>query len=447
MDTNFFENLLKSVPVGVLALTFHGKITYINNLAINLLDLDSSSLTNINILDKIPTFSKYISNSKKTYLEKNIIIHKNKKNISCTLSTINQDDYLSGYIIVLNNIDIVNSSIKKPSFLHAKYVFDDIVGESPQLKRVINECKELASNSCSIMITGESGSGKELLAQSIHNASPRNNNPFIAVNCGAIPKNLIESELFGYESGSFTGAKLAGSQGKFQQANGGTIFLDEIGEMPLDMQVTLLRVLQEKSITKIGGKESIPIDIRVISATNKDLKEEIKKGRFREDLYYRLTVFPVDVPPLKDRIGDIPILLDHFLKVKSESLNKPIPKISEESFKKIISYCWPGNIRELENFIENIIVLDGLSSFKIDLAECHCLTHDNLGNMLPLSSLPIESCEENITPLIILEQKEIKRAIQLCDGNMTKVAAKLGISRNALYNKIKRYSIIVNRPV
>ena len=329
------------------------------------------------------------------------------------------------------------------------YTFEDIVGESDQIKKVISECKSISNSPSTVLLLGESGCGKELLAQAIHNNSDRSTNPFIAVNCGAIPESLIESELFGYEGGAFTGSSKKGSIGKFELANGGTIFLDEIGEMPIEMQVTLLRVLQEKVISKIGGKEPISIDVRVIAATNKDLKEEIKKHKFRSDLYYRLNVLPIKVPPLKDRIGDVPVLLNYFLKLKSKKLNKPIPNISKSLFNKMICYCWPGNVRELENFVENIVALNGSTTCEMDLEECHCLTHDNLGN--PIKSLdlnnPFTLCEEDtlenntVIPLVILEQNEIKKALRVYNGNITHAAKKLGISRNALYNKMKRYNI------
>lgn len=324
------------------------------------------------------------------------------------------------------------------------FTFDDIIGESTQLKKVIREGKSIAGSISTVLILGESGSGKELLARAIHNHSPRKHKPFVAINCGSIPKSLVESELFGYEGGAFTSSNKSGSLGKFELANGGTIFLDEIGEMPLDAQVTLLRVLQEKVITRIGGKHEIPVDVRIIAATNKNLKDEIKLGNFRGDLYYRLSVLPIKLPLLKDRIGDVPILLDYFLELKSKNLNKPLPKVSKELFNKMISYCWPGNIRELENFVENIVSLNGESTTELDLEECHCLTHDNLGN--PIVNVDTikglkECSEETIIPLVILEQLEIKKALILCNGNITLASKKLGISRNALYSKMKRYNI------
>lgn len=328
------------------------------------------------------------------------------------------------------------------------YTFDDIIGESQQIKEVISQCQVISNSPSTVLLLGESGCGKELLAQAMHNNSSRNNKPFIAVNCGALPANLVESELFGYEPGAFTGSNKNGALGKFELANGGTIFLDEIGEMALDMQVILLRVLQEGVITRIGGKNPIHIDVRVIAATNKDLKQEVKNKKFRSDLFYRLNVLPINVPPLKDRIGDVPILLNHFLYTKSKKLNKTIPTISNSLFNKMITYCWPGNIRELENFVENLVALNGEATCKIDLAECHCLTYDNLGNLIDPKSDDksheiCETTDDIIIPLIVLEQREIKKALQVCRGNISKAANKLGISRNALYNKMKRYGITI----
>ena len=323
--------------------------------------------------------------------------------------------------------------------------FDNVVGKSKAIQRVVEECKKISNSNSNLLITGESGTGKEFFAKAIHNSSSRKDYPFIPVNCGAIPRELIESELFGYECGAFTGANRQGHIGKFELANGGTIFLDEIGEMPLNMQVSLLRVLQDKCVTRIGSKKCNRVDVRIIAATNKDLRKAVQEGKFRRDLYYRLNAFNIQLPPLKERIGDIPIFLEHLLKEKSSELNKPIPKMSEHLFQKVISYCWPGNIRELENFVENFVALDGISTYDINFDECHCMTHDNLGNKISYekSSGTVEKIEENneILPFVELEKREIKKAIKVFDGNMTKVAAALGISRNALYNKIKRYEI------
>ena len=353
-------------------------------------------------------------------------------------------DLQEGYILLVKEKNFFSSVFNITKYTDKeKYDFKNIIGKSPQILKVIDECQRISNNNSNILITGESGTGKEFFARAIHNNSFRKNAPFIPVNCGAIPKELIESELFGYEAGAFTGANKNGYIGKFELAEGGTIFLDEIGEMPLSMQVTLLRVLQDKCITKIGSKKCTKIDVRIIAATNKDLKKAISENLFRKDLYYRLNAFNIHIPPLKDRIGDIPLFLDYLLKEKSIEFNKPIPIIPNTLFQKIISYCWPGNIRELENFVENFVALDGISTYDINLEECHCLTHDNLGNRIVYNEKEIKKLDdtEEVLSFAELEKREIKKAIKVYNRNMTKVAQALGISRNALYTKIKKYEI------
>lgn len=353
-------------------------------------------------------------------------------------------DLQEGYILLAKEKNFFSSVFNITKYNDKeKYDFKNIIGKSPQILKVIDECQKISNNNSNILITGESGTGKEFFARAIHNNSFRKNAPFIPVNCGAIPKELIESELFGYEAGAFTGANKNGYIGKFELAEGGTIFLDEIGEMPLSMQVTLLRVLQDKCITKIGSKKCTKIDVRIIAATNKDLKKAISENLFRKDLYYRLNAFNIHIPPLKDRIGDIPLFLDYLLKEKSIEFNKPIPIIPNTLFQKIISYCWPGNIRELENFVENFVALDGISTYDINLEECHCLTHDNLGNRIVYNEKEIKKMDdiEEVLSFTELEKREIRKAIRVYNRNMTKVAQALGISRNALYTKIKKYEI------
>lgn len=351
------------------------------------------------------------------------------------------------FLILFKEQEFFKSFSNKERQYHSKneeYSFENIIGKSNEIKKVIEESRKIANSNSNLLITGESGTGKEFFARAIHNSSSRKDYPFIPVNCGAIPRDLIESELFGYECGAFTGANKQGQIGKFELANGGTIFLDEIGEMPLNMQVSLLRVLQDKCVTRIGSKKCNRVDVRIIAATNKDLKKAVQDGKFRRDLYYRLNAFNIHLPPLKERIGDIPIFLDYLLKKKGSELNKPIPKMSAKLFQKVISYCWPGNIRELENFVENFVALDGISTYDINFDECHCMTHDNLGNKITFEkdTGKIKKVEkEEVLPLVELEKREIRKALKVYEGNMTKVASALGISRNALYNKIKRYEI------
>ncbi len=329
-------------------------------------------------------------------------------------------------------LDLVN----KYSGMRAVYNFEDIIGESKEIKKVINYAKSISSSPSTVLIEGESGTGKELLAQSIHNYGDRRENSFIALNCGAIPKSLIESELFGYEDGAFTGARRGGHAGKFELANGGTLFLDEIGEMPLDMQVSLLRVLQEGYVTRVGGDKIIPVDVRIIAATNKDLKKEVEKGTFRQDLYYRLSVIPIKLPPIRERKGDLPILIKYFFRIKSIKLNKPMPHIKEDIYHNMLQYNWQGNIRELENFIENIVNLRGDSSFMLEedfknIEDKHNFHENNIGL---LYSNKIRTLEE-------IEKEAIINTVNEYNRNMSQSAKALGITRATLYSKLKKYNI------
>ncbi len=326
---------------------------------------------------------------------------------------------------------------KKKKSTGAFFTFENIIGESEEIKSIISNCKLISDSPSTVLIEGDSGTGKEVLAQAIHNHSVRKDNRFIAINCGAIPKNIIESELFGYEEGAFTGGKKGGNLGKIELAHKGTLFLDEIGDMSYDMQIKLLRVLQEGRITRVGGNYEIPVDMRVIAATNKNLREEVKKGRFREDLYYRLCVIPIRIPSLKERREDIRELIDYFLEIKSIRLNKDIRKLDEGLLNQLLNHSWPGNIRELENTIENIVNLNGrmsLDIFKEEKEVEFCLKE----KCPKYKSFKLEK-EFN---LAVIEEKTIIRALNFNNQNISKTAKALGISRNTLYLKMKKYKII-----
>lgn len=359
---------------------------------------------------------------------------KGRYNVSAT--PIQIENEMIGMVIVFKEIKTVLDLVNKYSGMRAVYNFEDIIGESKEIKRVISYAKSISSSPSTVLIEGESGTGKELLAQSIHNYGDRREKSFIALNCGAIPKSLIESELFGYEEGAFTGARRGGHAGKFELANGGTLFLDEIGEMPLDMQVNLLRVLQEGYVTRVGGDKIIPVDVRIIAATNKDLKKEVEKGTFRQDLYYRLSVIPIKLPPIRERKGDLPILIKYFLRSKAIKLNKPMPDIKEDIYCNMLEYNWPGNIRELENFIENIVNLKGDSSFILEedfenIDHKHNFHENNIGL---LYSNKIRTLEE-------IEKEAIINTLNEYNRNMSQSAKALGITRATLYSKLKKYNI------
>jgi transcriptional regulator with PAS, ATPase and Fis domain len=316
------------------------------------------------------------------------------------------------------------------------FTFDELIGSSKNFVAVIEKAKMVAPNDVTVMISGESGTGKELLAQAIHSSSPRRQKSFVAINCGAIPDNLIESELFGYTGGAFTGANQQGRLGKFEVANGGTLFLDEVTEMPISLQTKLLRVLQEQKLERLGSNKSISLDVRIISATNKDIQKLIEKGLFREDLYYRLNVIPLELPPLRNRSDDIVALMNHFMTKHSEFITNRFSgeiKVEKRVFEYLKRYSWPGNIRELENVVMHMLNLI-----------------DGDGNVT-LESLPVYMRGDNIhnpnVGFVTIEDMEIAAILNALEfyGEDTEgkqaAADSLGISLTTLYRKLKKYNI------
>lgn len=316
----------------------------------------------------------------------------------------------------------------------AKYSFSNIIGESKSLMEVKNICQRAAMSDSNVLIMGESGTGKELFAHAIHNASDRASGPFVKINCAAIPSELLESELFGYEGGAFTGAKKEGKVGKFELANGGSIFLDEIGDMPLQMQVKLLRVLQEREIERIGSTKTRPINVRIISATNKNLEEEVKSANFREDLYYRLNVMSVNIEPLRKRKDDIRPLAKALVKKLSSQMGVHVDSISEKAMVALEAYDWPGNIRELENVIERSInLLDSDRIIKVSTLPVH-ITQSHKTHVYIAGSTLKEQ-------LYDVEKSIILECLNENQGNKQKTANDLDMSRTSLYQKLKSYGI------
>lgn len=306
--------------------------------------------------------------------------------------------------------------------------------KSPSMLKVAELVKKVAASNASVLLFGETGTGKELAAKAIHELGARHNMPLIKINCAALPETLLESELFGYEKGAFTGAVVQ-KPGRFELADGGTLFLDEIGEISPVLQVKLLRVLQEREFERLGGTKSIKVDVRLIAATNRNLQNMVKEGSFREDLYYRLNVVPISLPPLRDRKADIPDLINQFLNRASRISDKPAKGFSQAALEKLLQWKWPGNIRELENIVERCIVVS--SGNIIDL-------HD-LPEYLRVSATPgakIKTDSEKLDEAVDSAEKEvILNALINCDGNRTKASAQLGISRRSLHRKLQKYEI------
>lgn len=436
---NYMKTVIENVDKGIIIIDTHGIIININALGLKILEKKNNNLINEDINYIIPDFKNIvdrISNSNETIIREIKLSHDSKYKTEVTLKGIKHNEKLIGIVAILTKI---KENHKKSEFTGAFFTFNDIIGKSDAIKNVITNCKVIANSPSTVLIQGESGTGKEVLAQSIHNYSIRKDKKFVAINCGAIPANIIESELFGYEDGTFTGGKKGGRIGKIELANGGTLFLDEIGDMPLDMQVKLLRVLQEGRVTRLGGSKEIPVDMRVIAATNKNLKKEIKDGTFREDLYYRLCVIPIKLPPLRERKGDIRMLIEYFLTMKSIKLEKEIPNISKDLINKLLTYKWPGNIRQLENCIENIVNLNGELSYEI-LDESDDINKDLL-NINSSNNMISEDIIEQKFNLEDIEKATIINAIKYNNYNISKTAKSLGVSRNTLYLKIKKYNI------
>jgi len=317
----------------------------------------------------------------------------------------------------------------------AKYSWKSIIGNSLLMQEVKHMAAKAAKTDSNVLICGESGTGKELFAHAIHNDSRRFDGPFIKINCAAIPKDLLESELFGYEEGAFTGAKKQGKVGKFELANGGTIFLDEIGDMPLDMQVKILRVLQEKEVERIGGNKTIPINCRIIAATNRNLVERIKENEFREDLYYRLNVVNIEVPPLRARKEDVEILTLKLMEKLSNALGKYVSAITVDALDSLKSYNWPGNIRELENIVERAINMTEGETIELQHLPTFIIAeqHYEPKEVTTLTSLK-HAVEE-------VEKATIIKCLKAVHYNKLKAAKILGISRTSLYEKIEKFGI------
>lgn len=367
----------------------------------------------------------------------------NGRPTSCTLIPINLSSQRIGSLLKVEDISEIRRLIKerdealikienmKKKFLgevDLSDIFPSIIGESPKITNIKRLGYKASKTNSTLIIFGESGTGKSLLAKEIHNISGRKDNPFISVNCGSISESLLESELFGYEKGAFTGAKSEGKKGYFEIANGGSIFLDEIGEISKAMQVKLLQVLQNKSFYRVGGTKKVKVDVRIMSATNKNLEEEVIKGDFREDLYYRLNIFPIRIPPLRERKQDIFPLVYYLLPKVCKKAGLKVKRISSEALNKLLSYSWPGNVRELENILERAV----------NLTDGNTIMSKNIHIKFTRKNKDILSLKEAIQET---EKRQIIKTLEIANGNKKKAMELLGIKKTSFYDKINKYSI------
>lgn len=352
-----------------------------------------------------------------------------------------------GFVLILRSIERAQKLAQRILGTRARLTFENIIGESSRIKEAIRVARLAAGINSTVLLHGETGTGKEIFAQSIHNESARATGPFVAINCAAIPRELITTELFGYEGGAFTGADRQGRSGKFEQAHSGTLFLDEIGDMPIDLQASLLRAIETRSIVRIGGQRTIFVDVRIIVATHKNLFDEVQHGTFRSDLYYRLNVLTVNIPALRQRAGDIPLLVQHFLQRQSRIVGRPL-SISSGALDLLQQYNWPGNVRELENMLERVTYLTPrativASDFPIELP------HQLLQMQSQKDLRPPERVLDKAEPSNALkdssinaEMQAIADAYQACNGHMAHSAALLGISRTTLWRKMVKYGLL-----
>lgn len=430
---NMLTSIFNSISEGVISLDEENKITHLNSVAANMLELDSET-----VIGK--QFNKVVSTEKKFAQalvnkidfpgdEFNFNCPSGIKTYICRIDPIsNYSSLVSGKLITIIEKRKMINIAKKISGSFAKYEFSDIKGKNSMLQEQIRLAKVAARTNSRVLVIGESGTGKELFAQAIHNFSQRKNQPFIAISCAAIPRDLIESEFFGYKGGAFTGARQNGMVGKFEIANKGTLFLDEVNSLPLELQSKLLRALQQNEVMRLGDTRPIPVDVRIISASSIDLLSEVKNNNFREDLYYRLNVIELFIPPLRARIDDLELLTSHVLERQCRVMEIRKAKISPEVFEIMMAYSWPGNIRELENCIERALLL---SQGKI-IRKCHLSVR---------STEKISSPGLTLTSLRQGSKVLIETALKKNGRNVTKAARMLGVSRSTLYRKMKEFDL------
>jgi transcriptional regulator with PAS, ATPase and Fis domain len=444
--------MLDNLPLGIITTDPNGNILYLNKYYADFLSVNINKALGKNIKNFVPN-TRMIEVAKTKTPEINFIHDFVPQGVSTIVHRIpiiedNEVIAVFGIILITSNesdditekLTLLNTKIKHyeselKDLKSKRFTFDKIIGVTQEINKVKEDAKKASKTNLPVLIVGESGTGKEMIAQAIHYSSSRSNGPFVRINCSAIPKELFESELFGYEKGSFTGADNKGKIGKFEIANNGTIFLDEIGDMPLSLQPKLLRVLEYKEFERVGGNKVIKSDFRIIAATNKPLEDMVKKGEFRADLFFRLNVINIKIPPLRERKEDVPILIQHFIDktlFENKIYGREI-KITEDALKCLINYSWPGNARELQNIVDRLIAIT--ENDIIDVEDLPAYIQIGKGKKHNVSSLSLKSYLEEA------EKDFIRNTLKKHNNNKNLTAKKLGIHRTLLYKKMKKLGL------
>lgn len=444
-------NIFNTMSDGVLMVDEWGIVNQLNPSAKRILNRTEKEVLGISI-DRIfggkSSITKQMLSSKESYEDVEIMVDTKRSTFHCLATgepLTDEQGKVIGGVIILRPIKQIQNLVNRFSGYCATLQFRDIIGESLEIREVIRVASLAAVTSSSILLQGESGTGKEIFAQAIHNHSEQCKGPFVALNCGVIPRELVGSELFGYVEGAFTGAVRGGKPGKFEMASGGTLFLDEIGDMPLEQQIALLRVLQEKSVIRIGGDQVIPVNVRVICATNKNLSQGVEKGSFRQDLYYRLNVISITIPPLRNRVKDIRLLFNYFLNKIGRDRGSEFC-VEPAVLECLERFDWPGNVRELQNVVERAVSLTEAEIITIAHLPIEVYapqrTIQSQGQALLLPVLKESFGRVQRRQLLdAAERQQILMLLSKCGGNVSVVARELGVSRNTLYRKMRLYAI------
>ncbi len=466
------KTILQTLPEGILLLRRDGVVSQMNTPVGTMLGLTPAKVTGRRLRDvlPLPTVLAQALTTHQSLSDEELVFDTVHGRVTCLCTlkpltsyrpetglegivnsaglVVSEPDAADGFVMILRSIERVQKLVHRMTGARARLTFANVVGESPALKEALRLARLAANSISTVLLQGETGTGKEIFAQSIHNSSSRSDGPFVAINCAAIPRELINTELFGYEGGAFTGADRQGRPGKFEQAHGGTLFLDEIGDMPLDLQTSLLRAIETRTIVRIGGHRIIPSDVRIIAATHIDLREEARRGNFRSDLYYRLHVLAIKIPALRERPDDLPLLVQHFLLRQSRVLSRTFT-IAPEALAGLRQYTWPGNVRELENMLERITYLMPnntitVNDLPIDMQQP--LDHPvQLEETEPPSTAIASKNGALKEQSVNAEVQAIITALHAGDGHAARAAALLGISRTTLWRKIVKYGLIEDR--